>query len=139
MRLHPSLVEELGVVAEVFILQGQILHHDLVRIVVHPVRVRTEQHIVLVLFVVVTVAGGEQHWVALDHLPHGRVEEVLGVEKLGTGALPDARQKVGPIDGDHRLCLEATDAVLGDDARAEAECRSRRTVVLVALVALNDA
>ena len=105
----------------------------------HPVGVGTEQHVVLVLFVVVTVAGSEQHGVALDHLPHGRVEEVLGVEQLGTGALPDARQKVGPIDGDHRLRLEATDAVLGDDAGAEAERRSRRAVVLVPLVALDDA
>ncbi len=82
----PGYEEPLRCVAQVLVLDGKVLGQD--GTLRQSVGVRAEEEILFVLARVVTVSGGEDVLVQLDHGEDGRVKEVLRVADHVRGVFP---------------------------------------------------
>lgn len=98
LRLLPSDVEPLAGVGQILVLDRQVFGQNALA-VRQPVRVRTEQPVLLVLFLVVAVTGRENVVVEFHHGYNAGVQQVLGRGDRRIRVLPDPRQHVGTVHG----------------------------------------
>jgi len=93
-------------VGQVLVLDSQVFSQDTLTLG-KSVRVRTEQLIVLVLVLIITVACRENVVIELHHGYHASVQKIFRVHHFGARVLPQSCQHVGPIHGHVRFNSES--------------------------------
>lgn len=105
LRVLPGDVKPLAAVAQVLVLDRQILDEYAV-LVLQPVGERAVEPSVLVLQFIVAIPCREYVLVELDHGKYTGVKEVLGGEHHVGRVFPQSREHVGPVHREIRLQTE---------------------------------